>query len=127
MELGGFEPPTSWGRYRAAVSSLPLRFGFLMRCLASSGALPGSADRRGYASICGDSGTQALECPPDGVGYNCELAHDIQRVYIDPMARTAEETTPRPLGAVAGGLEVCQQSLGLRSDGPRFEAVDERQ
>jgi hypothetical protein len=68
MELGGFEPPTSWVRCRAAVVPFPLEFGFLMRRVASSGARAESriaGDMRRYAGIRALKRTSAQD---DGVG-----------------------------------------------------------
>ena len=54
MELGGFEPPTSWVRSRVVVVSVTLGFGFLVRYMAIVGGYAESrigGDMHRYAGI----------------------------------------------------------------------------
>jgi len=58
MELGGFEPPTSWVRYRPSEPPYGLEFPILERYAGDQVGSPIEPDMRGYAPLCGHSGTQ---------------------------------------------------------------------
>jgi hypothetical protein len=91
MELGGFEPPTSWVRCRRSGLPLPLVFGFLMRFVPSSrpcGESPIGVDMRRYVGI---RALKSVSAQFVEGGLNRDLASDRQRVYIPLMTRTNDE------------------------------------
>jgi hypothetical protein len=93
MELGGFEPPTSWVRYRLARVLILPRFGFLMRWVPLLRWLLESwirVDMRRYVGIWA---LKRISAQFVGGGLNRDLASDKQRVYIDRMTRVNDETT----------------------------------
>jgi hypothetical protein len=57
VELGGFEPPTSWVRYKATLSVPPSAFRILERCNSRFLSKTYGGCTSIYAGICGDSGT----------------------------------------------------------------------
>src|SRR5215208_2657982 len=67
MELGGFEPPTSWVRFNRVRSWRQLQKSVISRELAGSrdrlACQRFAADTQGYAAICRESGTPGEKCP----------------------------------------------------------------
>jgi len=67
MELGGFEPPTSWVRSNGAKCGRRLQKCAISRDLAGlrdcSACRHIAADTQGYAAICRESGTPSEKCP----------------------------------------------------------------
>jgi DNA invertase Pin-like site-specific DNA recombinase len=74
VELGGFEPPTSWVRYGLSSHFSGREFRILERRNGRFSSETKCGCTSGYAGIGSDSGTRSSECPiPQEVGSNDDL------------------------------------------------------
>ncbi len=106
MELGGFEPPTSWVRSAPAILAVGAKSGLLPACLPWRLSWPSYTYARGLAAISGESATSGEKWLKWGGAVRMAIRNEPPEPQNGSRARSSLVKEPESGAGLGGALRL---------------------